>query len=109
MSNPAPTLTTWPEGEPLSEARLRQRLAKESLQPYTWANAPGDVYGAHAHGYHKVIYVVEGSITFGLPELGRRLSLKAGDRLDLPAGVVHDAVVGPEGVMCLEAHRQAKP
>ena len=30
-----------------------------------------------------------------------------GYRLDLPAGVEHDAVVGPEGVVCLEAHRPA--
>jgi hypothetical protein len=27
-----------------------------------------------------------------------------GDRLDLPAGTAHDAVVGPDGVTCLEAH-----
>jgi hypothetical protein len=31
--------------------------------------------------------------------------LNPGDRLDLPAGTVHDAVVGPQGVVCLEAHR----
>jgi quercetin dioxygenase-like cupin family protein len=52
-----------------------------------------------------VIYVVEGTITFGLPEQGRRIDLRAGDRMELPPGVVHDAVVGPEGVVCLEAHR----
>jgi hypothetical protein len=27
-----------------------------------------------------------------------------GDRLDLPAGVRHSAIVGPQGVTCLEAH-----
>jgi quercetin dioxygenase-like cupin family protein len=52
-----------------------------------------------------VIYVVQGSIAFGLPELGKQLTLQAGDRLDLPAGVVHDAVVGPQGVVCLEAQK----
>jgi hypothetical protein len=35
----------------------------------------------------EVLYVVRGSITFGLP-----------------AGVAHDAVVGPDGVACLEGH-----
>ena len=49
--------------------------------------------------------MVRGSITFGLPELGQQLTLKAGDRLDLPANAVHDAVVGEQGVVCLEAHR----
>jgi len=64
-----------------------------------------DVYAAHSHSYNKVIYVVQGSITFGLPELGKRLTLKAGDRLDLPSGTVHDAQVGAQGVVCLEAHK----
>ncbi len=49
--------------------------------------------------------MVRGSITFGLPEAGRWLLLKAGDRLDLPAGTLHEARVGPQGVLCLEAHR----
>jgi quercetin dioxygenase-like cupin family protein len=77
----------------------------EGLKPYAWSNAPGDVYAAHTHAYHKVIYVVQGSITFGLPRRGEQVTLRTGDRLDLPAGVAHDAVVGPQGVACLEAHR----
>ncbi len=95
----------WPEAEPPGEARIRQVLAVEGLDPYPWSNAPGDVYEAHHHGYDKVIYVVRGSIAFGLPDEGRRVTLRAGDRLELPAGVTHNAVVGPEGVACLEAHR----
>jgi len=78
--------------------------AEQGLSPYPWSNGPHDVYSAHSHSYDKVIYVVRGSITFGLPELGQHLTLQAGDRLDLPANTVHDAVVGPQGVMCLEAH-----
>jgi uncharacterized protein YjlB len=52
----------------------------------------------------EVLYVVRGSITFGLPGRGEALELRVGDRLDLPAGVAHDAVVGPDGVACLEGH-----
>ena len=80
-------------------------MADEGLNPYSWSNSPFDVYSAHSHSYNKVIYVVQGSITFGLPELGKQLTLKTGDRLDLPAGVVHDAHVGAQGVVCLEAHK----
>jgi quercetin dioxygenase-like cupin family protein len=98
-------VTAWPGAEPPTEADLRERYIAEGLNPYRWSNAPGDVYGAHRHAYYKVIYVVSGSIMFGLPERGEELTLHAGDRLDLPAGVAHDAVVGPEGVVCLEAHR----
>ena len=80
-------------------------MANEGLSPYAWSNGPHDVYAAHTHGYDKVIYVVRGSITFGLPELGQSLTLSAGDRLDLPAGTVHDAAVGERGVVCLEGHK----
>jgi quercetin dioxygenase-like cupin family protein len=97
-------VTPWPDVGPPTEAGLRARYRDEGLNPYRWSNAPGDVYAAHRHAYHKVIYVVSGSITFGLPERSEQVTLHAGDRLDLPAGVAHDAVVGPEGVVCLEAH-----
>ena len=53
----------------------------------------------------KVIYVIGGSITFGLPQTGNRVALQAGDRLDLPAGVVHHAIVGEQGVLCLQTHQ----
>jgi quercetin dioxygenase-like cupin family protein len=82
--------------------------AEQGLSPYQWSNGPHDVYSAHKHPYDKVIYVVRGSITFGLPGEGREILLKAGDRLDLPADTDHDAVVGPQGVFCLEAHMQSK-
>jgi uncharacterized protein YjlB len=80
------------------------RLADEGLDPSAWSNGPGDRYGAHEHGYDKVIAVERGSIRFGLPDLAEVVELETGDRLELPAGTRHDAVVGPLGVTCLEAH-----
>ncbi len=99
------TVIPWNESKPPDEAAIRQIYASEGLAPYAWSNAPGDVYGAHSHPYHKVLYVVRGSITFGLSQEGRKITLNPGDRLELPPGVRHDAVVGPQGVLCLEAHR----
>lgn len=101
----SPLVTPWAGSTPPTESTLRQLLADEGLAPYAWSNAPFDTYSAHAHGYDKVIYVVRGSITFGLPELGQELKMKAGDRLDLPAGVLHNAQVGDDGVLCLEGHK----
>jgi uncharacterized protein YjlB len=88
---------------PNPEARLRA----EGLRASSWGNGPHDRYGAHAHAYDKVIVVVAGSIRFGLPDAGDRLALELGDRLELPAGTRHDAVVGGDGVTCLEAHLPA--
>ncbi len=100
-----PLVTPWADSVSPTRSTLWRLMSDEGLSPYVWSNSPHDVYSAHTHSYNKVIYVVQGSITFGLPELGQKLPLKAGDRLDLPAGTVHDAVVGSQGVICLEAHR----
>jgi quercetin dioxygenase-like cupin family protein len=99
------TLRPWPARESPSEDTIRRVYAAEGLSPYRWSNAPGDVYAAHAHSYTKVIHVVRGSITFTFPASGERALMRTGDRLDLPAGVVHDVEVGPDGVVCLEAHQ----
>lgn len=93
----------WRGESGADEAELRSLMQDEGLHPYSWSNGPGEVYAAHSHSYQKVIYVVWGSINFGLPETGEHLSLNPGDRLELPAGVLHDAAVGPQGVVCLEA------
>lgn len=98
------TVTQWTEAEPPTEGAIQRKLRAERLNAYGWGNGPGDLYCAHSHSYNKVIYVVRGSIVFGLPEFGERLSLSAGDRLYLPAGTTHNAEVGSDGVYCLEAH-----
>ncbi len=95
----------WLEDKRPDEGEVRQMMEALGLSFYAWSNAPGDVYAAHTHPYHKVLLVARGSITFLLPESGRELTLQAGDRLELPAGTRHAARVGPEGVTCLEAHR----
>jgi hypothetical protein len=79
-------------------------MTDEGLNPYSWSNDPHDVYAAHSHAYNKVIYVVQGSITFGLPGSGEYFTLKAGDRLDLPWAWLTSSF-GASGVVCLEAHK----
>ena len=98
------------------ESQLHERLARAGLRATRWSNEPHAVYGVHDHPYAKVLVVVEGSITFTLarPGMGdarravestsRRVPMKPGDRLELAAQTPHSAVVGPEGVVCLEAH-----
>lgn len=100
-----PRVTPWAGSAPPTQSTLWRLMTDEGLSPYSWSNGPHDAYAAHSHPYDKVIYAVQGSITFGLPALEQKLTLKAGDRLDLPADIVHDATVGPQGVVCLEAHR----
>jgi len=56
---------------------------------------------------NKVIAVERGAIRFGLPATSEAVDLLPGDWLELPAGTRHDALVGPAGVSCLEAHLPA--
>lgn len=96
---------TWKGDSSPSEEELRRLLGEQGLSGYRWSNSPGDVYDAHSHPFHKIIYVLQGSITFILPEQGEQVVLNSGDRLDLPDGMVHEAVVGSQGVICFEAHQ----
>ena len=83
-------------------------MKEEGLVPYRWDNNPHVVYSQHDHPYDKVIYCVEGSIEFRMPSLHQSSLMKPGDRLELPAGTSHSAVVGPQGVVCLEAHKDTQ-
>lgn len=91
----------------MNELDLRTRLSGEGLEASSWGNGPNDHYAEHRHAYDKVLVAAAGSITFHLPELGRDVDLATGDRLELPAGALHGADVGPAGVTCLEAHLPA--
>jgi quercetin dioxygenase-like cupin family protein len=84
---------------------LMTALRGEAASCYSWSNGPTDRYAAHSHQYEKVLYCVEGSITFVLEQDGQRLELKAGERMVLPAGAVHSAIVGPGGCTCIEGRR----
>lgn len=96
-------VTRWPSPEVPTEAGLLDLMSRQVLDGYAWSNAPNDVYAPHSHTYYKILYVVRGSITFQLIQLGAWHRLNPGDRLDLPAGITHAAHVGEEGVVCLEA------
>ena len=80
-------------------------LRREAGSCYSWSNGPNDRYAAHSHPYEKVLYCVDGSITFLLEREGKRLELNPGDRMVLPAGTVHSAIVGASGCTCIEGKR----
>ncbi|MBA2287059.1 MAG: cupin domain-containing protein [Ktedonobacteraceae bacterium] len=99
----------WQEAAPPQEQVLRKRMQEQGLSPYIWSNGPGYAYAAHSHTYEKVLYCVRGSIRFVLPDdagvPGKDIDLAPGDCMILPAGIQHSALVGPEGVTCMEAAR----
>jgi mannose-6-phosphate isomerase-like protein (cupin superfamily) len=90
-------------GETSREAAVAVLAAEGASSPRFWANGPGDRYGAHDHGFHKVLFCLGGSIVFHVD--GEDVELTPGDRLDLEPGTVHAATVGPAGCECVEASR----
>lgn len=102
MTGPRVRVEPW-EGPLPSKEEIVERFSSEGLSPTSWSNAPGDRYGEHSHSYHKVLYCTRGSITF--ESLGSQFQLLPGDRLEIPPDTPHSAIVGPEGVTCLEAAR----
>lgn len=85
------------------EEALRTFASEVCSTPRPWSNAPGDAYGRHEHPYQKVLFCLDGSITFHLDE--GDVELVAGDRLDLEPGTAHAATVGRNGCSCIEASR----
>ena len=79
---------------------LMARLRAEADGCHSWSNGPGDRYAEHTHPYEKVLYCVAGSITFTLRD--RDVRLEPGDRMVLPPGTAHGAVVGAQGCTCIE-------
>jgi quercetin dioxygenase-like cupin family protein len=51
--------------------------------------APGAAFGRHSHPGVEVAYVLEGTLEYELE--GKRITLKAGDSLFIPAGATHAA------------------
>jgi quercetin dioxygenase-like cupin family protein len=88
-------------GGPADAGTIEKQLRAEARDVYGWSNGPGDRYEQHSHTYHKLLYCTDGSIDFILGD-GRTLTLRSGDRMVLPAGTRHAALVGPEGCACVE-------
>jgi quercetin dioxygenase-like cupin family protein len=91
---------------PVDDPAILAAFARERLTAHRWSNAPGDIYAPHHHAYHKVLYCLRGSVTFRI-STGDDIAVTPGDRLDIEPGTEHAAIVGPEGVECIEAARNA--
>lgn len=98
-------LTRWPDDQPPARDHLERIFRDEGLSPSWWSNGPHDRYAPHSHGYHKVLFCAAGSITFRIEPKGPAIEMRAGDRLDIAPGTSHSAIVGAEGVRCVEAPR----
>jgi len=88
----------------LTEAALRKAIEAQGFSVTRYVYAPGTRFAAHSHGTDKIDAVLSGRFKLGVKAQG--VVLEAGDRVFVPAGVVHTAeVVGDEAVVSLDAVR----
>lgn len=62
---------------------------------YEWQDPAGTIYEEHAHKGKVSLFVTDGSITFDFS--GEKKEVSQNQRFDVPVGVPHSAIVGPQG------------
>ncbi len=92
-----------PAGAAVTVETAAAYLRDLGVTPSAWSNGPRDRYAPHAHATTKLLVCTAGSITFELDD--RPVVLRPGEGFVLPPGTRHAAVVGADGVTCVEGHR----
>ena len=74
---------------------LKEQLRSEGFpHVFEWTDPPHTKYENHPHKGKVSVYVTRGEVVFSG---GIERVVKAGERFDVPPGVLHTAIVGPEG------------
>jgi quercetin dioxygenase-like cupin family protein len=77
-------------------AELESRLQNEGfISTYVWQDEPEAFYPDHSHDRLTAHIVLDGQMTLTMN--GKSQTYRPGDRCDVPAGVVHSALMGPTG------------
>ncbi|MEM9953837.1 MAG: cupin domain-containing protein [Chloroflexota bacterium] len=96
----------WKGSQHPSMMAIVAQMKEDGLRPYMWSNMPNHRYAVRSHNYDKVLYVIDGTVEVTLPDNNQRVTLKGGDRIDIPAGVRHGTIVGRKGAKCVEASKR---
>ena len=84
--------------------QLEKQLHSEGFhRTYSWQDGPGAFYPDHTHAMETAHIILEGEMM--LTQSGETRTYKAGDRVDVPAGAIHSAKMGPRGCRYLIGER----
>lgn len=95
-------ITRWRGGQHPTLDAITRQMRDEGLRPYVWSNTANFRYPVRSHGYDKILYCVQGAIEVTFPSMKQSVALRAGDRVDLPRGVLYGTIIGPSGAQCVE-------
>jgi quercetin dioxygenase-like cupin family protein len=105
---PVPTVVLWTARGRPDERKLRGLLAEAGYhQAERWSSEPDQTHPPHAHVYPELLWLLTGSVVVILAAERRLLQLGPGDRVLMPAGVLHAVLAGPDGASYLVATRLA--
>ena len=80
----------------INESALRKQLAAEGFShTFAWQDGPHTFYPDHTHGGLTAHIILDGEMTLTMG--GNSQTYQAGERCDVPSGVVHSARMGPSG------------
>jgi len=75
---------------------LTEKLNSEGFKHiYEWTDKSNKEYSAHKHKDKVSFYVIDGDIVMDIE--GKSISIKKGERFDVPVGKTHSAKVGKSG------------
>lgn len=90
----------------MKEARFRKQLQEEGFETlYVWEDWPDAYYSEHRHLGDSAHIILDGEMTLTMD--GDSRTYRPGDRVDVPAGVVHTAKMGPKGCRYLIGEKRA--
>ncbi|NDJ75382.1 MAG: cupin [Chloroflexi bacterium] len=95
-------VTRWRGGQHPTLDNITRQMRTEGLRPYVWTNTPNFRYPVRSHGYDKTLYCVQGSLELVFSKTRQRVTLRSGDRVDVPRGVRYGTIIGPTGAQCVE-------
>lgn len=80
----------------MDQQALEKQLRQEGFtHSFVWQDAPRAHYPDHTHSAETAHIILEGEMTLTLN--GSSVTYRAGERVDVPAGAVHSARMGPRG------------
>lgn len=83
---------------------LKRQLREEGYNIYVHSHPAGMVFPEHKHTHLTVHIILSGQMAVIMD--GEEYLLKSGDRLEIPADVLHSAeVIGESPVVCIDARR----
>lgn len=80
----------------MTDEQFRRKLEEEGFETlYVWEDGPDAFYSDHKHLGDSAHIILDGEMKLTMQ--GGCGTYRAGDRVDIPAGVAHSATIGPNG------------